>query len=317
MKTLVFKLLLLALPLALLSAGLELGLRKMPNSYNRKRDLLEPRLPRLRVLVLGASQENQGIEADLLDPQGFNLACVGQDYYYDRRLALDYLDRSPQLRLVVLTLSYPSLSYRMTNSPEAWRGFSYRLYYGIPNEDPAARWDIRNFSALAFTGPLEAFGDALAGFKGDASVSFGDDGQQRVPPLSDEVREFVVSDLAARKRIRYLATTMREDAIDGNLGILADLLDALDRRGVPAVFVTSPVTDAYRRSMDAGTWERERARALELFKRRRVDYYDHLGDPRFGDADFSDVDHLNVDGAHKFSSILGREIAARHPRNPS
>ena len=308
MRTLAAKLLLLLLPLALISGWLELELRAMPNSYNQKRDLLEPRLPGLRVLVLGASQENQDIAAGLLDEDAFDLACVGQDWYYDRLLALKYLDRMPKLRLVVLTLSYVSVAYQLRHSPEAWRGFQYRLYYGLPDEDPGSRYDLRNFSALAFTGPLDALKDACNRFRGNPDVVFGPDGQQRVPALSDTVLGFIINGISAGKRISYLESTMREQAVPENLALLKDLLQTLALRHVQVVFISSPVTDEYRQAMDMKLWAGHRSEALALAKKFNARYYDYLADPRFTDEDFSDVDHLNVSGADKFTRILKKDF---------
>lgn len=250
MRTLAAKLLLLLLPLALLAGWFESHLRDMPNSYNQKWSLLEPRQNDLRVLVLGASQENQGIQAGLLDKDGFNLACVGQDYYYDRQMAFKVLAKAQLLRLVVLSLSYVSLGYELPFSPESWRQFSYRLYDGLPDEDPGARWDLRNFSALAFIEPGAALGDARRGFSGDSATIFGADGQQRVQALSKDQMDFAINEFTARKRLRYLDSIFREGDVPQNLAILSSLLEALRARGIRAAFITSPVTEDFRRAMD-------------------------------------------------------------------
>jgi hypothetical protein len=215
-------------PLLLIALGMEWRLRQAPNFYAAKRQGLALQAPQLQVLVLGASQANQGIRAGWLDPHGYNLAHVGQDFHYDAALAEAWLPRLPGLRLVILPVAYVSMEYRFPGTPEAWRTFCYGIHEGLPNELLRDDFDPRQYSLLALTGPLQAL-RSLSAAPEPVSPPVGADGYQAAAPLSEEMSPLLINELTARKRVRYHHSIMREENRDANLadlGHLAALLAA-------------------------------------------------------------------------------------------
>lgn len=313
MRQLALKALVFALPLLLAGGYLEFRLRSMPSSYLLKQALLEKRAAEAEVLVIGASEALQGMDPAFFGRPGLNLANVGQDFYYDRELLKLWLPRMPKLRLVLIPVSYPGLEYRLPGSPEAWRSAFYRLFMGLPAEDPASAHDLRNFSALLLYEPLPALKYAWGGFKGDAPAmtELGFQGLKEVE--ADEV-ELKINAITGRKRVAYHHGIMKAEAFEGNLAQLEGTLDLLKSRGVRAALLTPPVSEAYASAVDP----LRRARAIkavsELAARRGVLYRDYFQDKRLKPEDFNDSDHLAAKGAARFSAFVAAEIIRKELR---
>ncbi|HEX2396054.1 MAG TPA: hypothetical protein VHI78_11965, partial [Bacteroidales bacterium] len=112
------KVLLLILPFLIILGFIELQLRKIPNSYAKKRQFFENSLGRINVLVLGSSQSLYDINPDYFNYIGFNLSDVNQSLYYDAEITLKFIDRMPSLKCVVLSVSYFSLWYQISDDEE-------------------------------------------------------------------------------------------------------------------------------------------------------------------------------------------------------
>src|SRR6185295_19401419 len=126
MRILFVKSAFLVLPFALIFAFLEYQLRQIPNGYSVNKAGLEQRLDRIEVLVFGMSHTQSGVRTDSLDYEAFNLAYGSQSIYYDTQLALKYAPVMPRLKLVIFTISYPTLEYRLGNTIERWRAGFYQ-----------------------------------------------------------------------------------------------------------------------------------------------------------------------------------------------
>ncbi len=83
------KLFFFLLPLAALFIFLELQVRKIPSSYEAKRNYLENVVESTEVLTLGNSHMLHGVNPEYFSMKGFNLASGFQNYYYDKALTLN------------------------------------------------------------------------------------------------------------------------------------------------------------------------------------------------------------------------------------
>jgi hypothetical protein len=298
-----------AVPLLALTLWLELGLRQMPNAMSRKRAGFEAVAPRAELLVLGASEGYQGLSPDLLGIPGYNLANVGQDLFYDRALFEKFLPRLPRLKTVILALSYPSLEYRLPFSPESWRQFQYSQVWGLAPESPAARWDLRRFSALLLIEAWPALLAAKDGFRGEAAApGAGPDGWQALEALAQEQRDLRLNSLTAGKRARYHDGLLDPQRDAEGQALLEALAQAVDHAGARLCIVTLPVTRDYAKAVDAVRIARLRAAAAKTAAAHGGRYWDLFEDRRFDDSDFADPDHLDRRGAAKVAAILKPQL---------
>jgi hypothetical protein len=300
-----------ALGLGLLVLGValwaEARLRQMPTLYHLKRDGLAAAAPRAQLLVLGASQANEGLDPSQWPVPAYNAACVGQDAYYDCEMFKAWLPRLPALKTVVLPISYVSFDSSLANTAETWRCFAYSQSFGIPNEMPAQRWDLRNWSALALVEPWPALKLAMAGFVDPNAVSLTAQGFEAMDPVSEDLLDFRMNALTAGKRLRYHQSISKEGELALNLGYYKAILDLAQGRGLRIVFVVFPVDASYAQAVSAADLQRRAGLLKGLVEGRRASVVDYFKDKRFESRDFADVDHLNVNGAKKFSQLLWKE----------
>jgi hypothetical protein len=300
------KALALALLLLALAGGLELRLRRMDTLYHLKAARLAPLEGSLQVLVLGASQANQGLDPTQWPVQAANMACVAQDAYYDSELFKALLPQLPQLKALVLPISYVSLDSSLADTPETWRSFAYKQVFGLPNELPALRWDLRNWSALALTEPWPALKLACQGFKDPAAVVLNDRGFEAVAAMDEDEADMRINALTAAKRVRYHQSVMKPQNAAANLALYQGLIARARERGVKVLLVVFPVTRSYAQAVPAEALQRRKGLLAQL-QGPGVELKDYFNDPRFKTMDFADVDHMNVNGARKFSRILWQE----------
>lgn len=289
------------------AAYLELGLRHMPTLYHQKRDGLRAAAATAQVLVLGASQANQGLDPALWPVSAFNAAAVGQDAYYDEALFQRWAPQMSALKAVVLPISIVSLDASLADTQETWRSFAYSQAFGIPNEMPARRWDLRNWSALALSEPWPALRLACQGFVDPQGVRLSVLGFESTPALGSDDIDLRLNSLTAGKRVRYHLSLKKAERLAGNLELYRSLAGSARARGIAPLFVIFPVDVSYAQALSEAA-KKERAQQLrELAGPLQAPIFDYFSDPRFTSADFADVDHLSGKGAKKFSAILWTE----------
>lgn len=289
------------------SLWLEAGLRTMPTIYRQKLQGVSAHAATAEVLVLGASQGNQGLDPAAWPVPAYNLACVGQDAYYDAELFKAWSPRLPRLKAVVLPISLVSFDSSLLETAETWRCFAYSQAYGLPNESPEQRQDLRNWSALALNEPWPALQAASHGFKDPRATVLSADGFEAVSPLaSEDDADMRVNALTANKRMRYHLGIKKASRVEGNLAQFHAINELAQARGVQVLYVVFPVSGAYAQAAPTAELA-ARKRSLDALVGKGVTMKDYFKDGRFGWQDFADVDHLSRVGAEKFSAILWNE----------
>ena len=70
-----------------------------------------------------------GVNPNFFSFYGFNLSNVSQSLYYDTRLTLNYIDKMPKLKVIIMSIGYFSFRYQLSKSSEAWREDYYYTYW--------------------------------------------------------------------------------------------------------------------------------------------------------------------------------------------
>ncbi|WP_306533870.1 hypothetical protein [Geobacter sp.] len=308
MKKVILKCLILIVPLAVVILFFEYNLRTMDNSYKIKTNNLETKLRNIEVINIGSSHANNAIVPDIIWPgKSYNLANSAQDFYYDFKLLEKYVDKMPNLKLVIIPVSYHSFEYRISNGFEPWRAYYYSVYCGINSDSLLIRSDIRNYSAFALWEPLKAVGYAMEGFKGEP-VQLDEYGFMRVPPDSVEVIEKKINITTGKARVEEQHRFMKKDNVVYNEKILDKIMLLLKERQITPVFVTVPTYHTYYDNLQENKLSEMHKLISGYCSTYKVKYYDYYKDARFNITDFSNNDHLNMDGAKKFSKIIRKDI---------
>lgn len=149
---LLFKLFFILVVVSALLFYCEIRLRGFSTNYIEKRKFLESKLDSIKVLILGSSHAYLGINPDYLDIKGYNLAGVSQSLYYDNELYKKYIDKMPNLRIVLISISYFSLWYELyDNYIEDWRDYYYYHFWNVKLNTPKY-FDLKQISFIDLYG---------------------------------------------------------------------------------------------------------------------------------------------------------------------
>lgn len=298
------------LPLSLIPLSVEYKLRQVPNSYNVKKKSLENHAARLQAVILGSSHAYVGINPALLGCTAFNLANTSQSLYYDSQLLAKYLDQMPNLRLAIITVSYFSLEFRLTDSPEEWRSHFYYYYYGIRDETHGLPFtDLRNYSLIALYGIDETRIISRLGYHVSFSEQLDDNGWFK---SKSDIQTLEASRESARKTIVFHHGFMKPQYLAENLDNLKAMIEKLQARKIGVVLVTTPVFSTYAERMSAEKYQVLQEQLQRLCATFGIEYFNYYFDPRFKIEDFQNPDHLNLAGAEKFSVIIKDDFVSRY-----
>jgi hypothetical protein len=306
LKKFIVKSFIFILPLGLILLFVEYRLSQVPNSYNVKKRLLEAHASEIQAVITGSSHAYVGIDPKALGCRAFNLANTSQTIYYDSQLLAKYLDRLTSLRLAIITLSYFSLEFRLTDSPEEWRSHFYYYHYGIRNESNS--WpllDLRNYSLIALYGINETRIISRPGYRISFAEQVGENGWFKSP---DDVQTLEASRESAQRNMDFHHGFMKPKYIAENLFALETMIRNLQARKVAVVFVTIPVFKTYAERMSAEKYQTMQGQIERLRRTYGIEYFNYSFDPRFTIEDFQNPDHLNLTGAEKFSAIIKNDF---------
>lgn len=304
MRKFVVKLSILILSLLPLFGVIEYKARSIPSNFAVKRERLEQNIDKAQVIIAGASHAYYGIYPKLLGASSVSIAYPGQDVYYDTRILLKYLPQAARARLVVITLSYPTLESTVGDSDWSAQSNFYYKFWRIPREYTAFR--LADYSAVLL-------------FGGQRSRDFFLNGKVQEFDNVDEfggnadVREANPAAAAnSQPVLKRHNAVMRAAHIAQNVKYLDELFDALEVRGIRAIIVTPPCFESYYKNLDRERYERMQNEIEAICQRHRLEYRNYLKDERFDVEDFSDCDHLDNKGAEKFSLILKGEVIEKY-----
>jgi hypothetical protein len=305
--TFFLKLFLFLLPLLIGFSMLEMKVNSMPTALNYKKKYIEAQLDSIEILSMGSSH-GAAIDPDSLEGNAFNLSYRAQDLYYDLKLMQLYIDRMPNLRLVILPISYFSLEYQMDKSINSTYGPFYFHTWQIPPQ---------HFSSFFNAG----YFNHIAAYGWDRVVRFIENGfGERDAELMEKngwwiLGTFEMKDNPHESEMGLLKVKLHEEmmipeTISENERTLEEILQLCAERQVKVLLVTIPAHHTYFDSLDPGQWKIVQDFMTQLTKKYNVPYKNYLTDPRFAHSttDFHDHDHLNTNGSIKFTQILEEEV---------
>lgn len=303
MKKLFFKLLLFS-PILLFLIYLEYNLSGIQNSYSYKRNCLEKQIDSIEVLVLGSSQTAYGVNPIYFSKKGYNLANISQTLYYDAQLTLKYIDRMPNLKKVVITISYFSFGEQIHDGVEAWRDYCYYQFWDIKYPE-IQNLDLGKYSKIFLYTPKLSF----LYFTQNFNVNLIEGLHQNGYLFNDTtLNELNISDQLGYQRVRAHNLAFNENRITENKTDLEILVNELNKRNIIPVIITPPVYVTYSKYTNKENLKRNQETVRSICERYQCKYFNYFTDERFVKSDFYDNDHLNFIGASKFSKIINNEI---------
>ena len=307
MKIFLKRLVIFFLPFLVLYPFLEIKLSQTPNYYNQKKEYLESQLSEIEILSTGSSHGNS-INPQFLSRKGFNLFNDAEDIYYDVRLVEKYLDRMPNLKLIIMPISYFSLEYRIDRSPSAWRAPFYKFIWDIPPQELTSLLNFGYFSYTAAYGWREVVSYIENGFASKSTQKLDRNGWR-------EIGDQVIIDSVEEERSGWQSVSLNESlmdvgSIEKNMDLLSEFIETCQNRQIKVMLITTPVHHYYYEHIDPLKYQRMQDNLNQLVKKYHVIYSNYLKGPLFETVDFYNRDHLNASGVEKFSKILDTIITS-------
>ena len=308
MTRFIFKALIFFFPLFVLLAVTEYKARQLPSDFAVKRKKLERNLDRAEIIVAGSSHAYYAVKPALLGVPAVTIAYPGQDLYYDSRILLKYLPQANRAKLVIVTVSYLSLEYMMEDSEGKSQTNFYYKYWGIPHQN--STFNIADYSKLFLFGLQRTRDFLITGEppRPENIDEFGGNADLR------NTNDFDV--MNGRIAVKRHESGMKSKYVAQNIEYLDQLLDALEKRNISAVIVTTPCFHTYYDIINPEKYLLMQNEIQTLSQKYNLKYYNYLKDRRFTADDFADSDHLNTQGAEKFSNILKDEVVKKYISAP-
>ena len=306
MKRFLSKSLFFLFPIIVLYILLEFQLDQIPTNYSIKKTFFETQIQDIEILIMGSSHGNS-INPEFLDHKGFNLFNDAQDLYYDTRIIKKYWDQMPNLKLIVIPISYWTLDYRMDRSVFIDRAPFYKFKFDI---NPQSAFDFLYPGFFSYT---YAYGwsRTVALLKNN----FADSVKQKMHENGwREVGFTSIDDSYQVKRQGKLEVlfdeqlVMKKENNPGNKILLSQLIEDCRKRNIKVLFITTPVHNFYYDAIDQKKYQEMQHDIKLIANHFDLKYFDFLKDPRFLTSDFYNVDHLNDHGVEKFSRIMNEIV---------
>lgn len=284
---------------------MEVVLRQIPNDYSYKYKFLTEEGKEIETLILGSSHAVYGIHPDTFSALTFNAAHVSQTLHYDYVILSQVIESLPDLKTLVLPVSYFSFRTSLDHSAESWRIKNYHLYYDC--EDCDKSWNHRlEIVNGTFSANLRRVWNWLKNNRDEINSTPLGYGTKH---LNKPSKDLPTTAAAAAER----HTHESDELVEKNQEYLTKIIELSRENGVKIVLLTMPGTSYYRKLLEKNQLEEMQAICQGWAVSKDVIYLDLLANNSFGDQDFRDGDHLNLQGAVKLSQDLQSVISQEFP----
>lgn len=296
MRTFVAKIALFVFPIVLVAIAMELLLRAIPNDFEYKKACLKEKASTIETLIIGNSHTLYGLDPEFFDGNVFNLSQVSQSPDLDQIVLEHFMPAMPNLKTLIIRLSYDSTFEQLQNSNESWRLKNYYLYYGVP-ENVAV---VNKFEILAVSMKfnLKRLWNYYIKDMPGIEVTQSGFGMTTYQDLKPDLE--TTGPIAAKRHTSDTAIYFEE-----NKKIYEAIILDCKKKGIEVVLVTLPTYKSYYNNLNT-----KQLNSTVVFgetqhkKYDNVTYYNLLKDASFDETDFFDADHLNEKGAKKLSMYL-------------
>lgn len=296
MKKYILRLFVFVIPIILVSALLEYKTRTLESYYKDKRHGLESNIENVEVLIFGNSLSADGIDPNQFSMETYNMAFRAQSLYFDKRIAIKYLDQLTSLKYVFISLSYTSLYA----THKAERDVFYHYFHDLDYMDENFFKEDLSYFYFGYTPPV--------------AVQNIFDFKQRVPLSKgwisyDMTNNDMMNKKDAQKRVDYFQSIIEQNSSkkESMIADLNDFIKILQDKGVTPILITPPFHDILYSLLDPDQLVKDSIDFHQIAEKNGIGYWNFVKAP-FEDTDFFNPDHLNENGAAKFAGMLNQKI---------
>lgn len=291
-----------ALLLVMLIA-IEVGLLYRPNVYSYKRQYVEDHQKDIKVLLLGSSHVEEGVNPALLGDGAFNMAISARLNEYDAALAEKYVPGMDSLKAVIMHMDYSTFLFgRLKHNEQEVNTGAFSLmgtchcmhtkYMGI-HLKPFWYWSEILNSKLNYMSRFWNKADKI--LECDSLGYCGLDVNER---LTDWEYRNLADDFDP-------SVPIDRETYDKLWNVYETIARVTQQQGARLILVHTPVYKTYQDAIHP-----EALRDIEDFVQKlqqkypNVEYHNFLFAEGFTPDDFNDSSHLTSTGADKFSRML-------------
>lgn len=291
--------------LLILSIGFEIMLRRIPNSYKFKQEIIEKNSNKIKNLIIGSSVTNCSINPAYLADSTYNISLSGQWLRYNQILLERYIEKLPRLQNVIWGISYQSLWIDDCINQDKISIANHKIYMDIETDkDPLYNIELiatgsisfRKWSKYYLLHKKTMLCDSLGLDHSFDSTERSCDWLQDIPRL-----------IKGHSASKEPAT---EQTFRDNIRRLNNVAELCRTKGINLYLVIPPVHKSYYElTYPAQVTQMHTALETIAAKWDNVHLYSYFNDSRFNNDDFHSGNHLSSDiGAIKFTQILQHDI---------
>ncbi|WP_397363421.1 hypothetical protein [Olleya sp. R77988] len=291
------------IPFLVVFFAIECFYRVVPNNYSYKNQQIKQYYKSAKTLVFGDSHAFYGLNPDYFSSPTFNASNVSQSVYFDQLLFNKHVDSFQQLKNVVLTVAYTTLSEEDDKLDLKWRKYFYQKQMNL-EVSIIKNYDPKKYS-LALVNRVSETIKYLKDYIKDGTLA------------TSYPNGFITTNLVEKSRVDLDVSAIRvtkkhEDGLldfSQNTKRIQEIITACKARGINVFLVSYPVNYRYADLIKSIKLAKMYQVCNVLAKiNSNVTYINLFEDKRFEDSDFFDANHLNVKGAEKCSKILAKII---------
>lgn len=290
---------LFVIPIALVTLGFETYLRTMNTDYKKKITGLEANYENIELLALGNSHAYNDVDPRQFDIEAYNMAGSNQSIYFDKRITLKHVDRLTQLKYVLISVDYHSLSFSSQGLRDTWVYYDYDIKYKDKNEF----WTSLSYFWFGYTPRITIsiiktkFLDWYRGNTKNNQVIKG-----WMPQYG--VDESAFTSKSIKNRAKYFNrevknSTEREEIIAD----LDDFILQLKQKNITPILFTPPMYKEVYTHLVSEYRDQNAKDIKALVNKHDIEYWD-FSDEHYDKSLFHNNDHLNDEGAAVFSKKL-------------
>ena len=307
MRKFLVKITIFSILVFLLFATIEVTLLFIPNTYSYKRDYLEKHINDIRILLMGSSYIEEGVNPVYVGENCFNIAIAGRNIVFDAEIAKKYFHQMNRLEIVMIPLDYSKFEFgRGRKNPldtridldlmtDTYKCMHYK--YMNLHVDGFMYWSEilnsqLNYISRFWQSRQENVECDSLGYHALALKNRQEGWEYRaVPPVINTFKK------------------MDNEAFNGYWPYIEVIADCASKIGVKMVLVNIPKYKTYQNNVNKKVLQEMNHLITQLqCKFNNVLYWDFTYNEEFGEEDFFDACHLSDEGAKKFSIMLGYNI---------
>ncbi|MGJ8667687.1 MAG: hypothetical protein ACSHW7_15055 [Patiriisocius sp.] len=303
MKNLYKKLLIFLLPLVVGWGALEFFYRTTETNYTYKTAQLIENYDAIEILILGDSHTFYGLNPVYFTSETFNLANISQTLYFDELLLEKHIYSMPNLKTVILNVSYFSLSSMDNSKEDSWRKYFYEVQMDldVPIVSPFAPQKY----SLALARRLNKSFQLINNYHENETIvncyknGFGIQGERDIVKDKEAISSFIAN--------------KHEDGLldfENNTARLQRMITLCKEKNINVILLEMPVYSTYYNLLSQEKWAKiESTLGSLVAENKNVFHLDLTQNPAFKKEDLRDADHLTNEGAEKCSKLINRYLA--------